>query len=130
MEVCGFTQLTALTSQSDERESKLGDGNSRLGLRAKWQITPGWSLFGRGEAGFDVVEGFSDRSDATGEGGLTARLAYIGLEHEKLTLVAGQNWSAYYQVAGVTDRFAIFGGSASGAYNEGTAGQNSGHWPG
>jgi predicted porin len=109
-----------------ERKSRFGDGNSRMGLRGSWRFFPGWWLFGTYEAGFDLVENFSTRGEAFGDGGMTTRLAYLGLEHENLTVIAGQNWSAYYQVAGVTDRFAIFGGSASGIYNAGTAGQQMG----
>lgn len=109
-----------------ERKSRVGDGNSRIGLRGGWQFIPGWSLFGTYEAGLDLVENFSSRGELFGDGGMTTRLAYLGVEHEHVTVLAGQNWSAYYQVAGVTDRFAIFGGSASGVYNAGTAGQQMG----
>lgn len=109
-----------------ERKSRFGDGNSRAGVRADWQYRPGWWLIARTEVGLDLVESFTTRGDLIGDGGLTARLAYAGLDHEQFTLVAGRNWSAYYQVAGITDRFAIFGGSASGVYNAGTAGQQAG----
>ena len=106
-----------------ERKSRVGDGNSRVGLEADWQFRPGWYLYGRAEAGFDVVENFTTRGDAFGDGGLTTRLLYAGLDSEYLTLLYGKNWSAYYQIAGITDRFAIFGGSGSGVYAAGTSGQ-------
>ena len=112
--------------ETGELRQRIGDGNSRLGLRGNWQYSPGWYLFGRYEGGFDLVENFSTRTDNSGNGGLTTRLAFLGVEHDSVTFAFGQNWSAYYQVAGITDRFAIFGGSASGVYNADTAGQQAG----
>ena len=38
----------------------------------------------------------------------------------------GKNWSTYYKIAGMTDRFAVFGGNAAGVYNAGTDGGASG----
>jgi len=109
-----------------EHKDRIADGGSRAGARAEWQFKPDWYLFGRLEAGFDVVESFSTRAQQFGDGGLEARLLFAGIDHENLTVVYGQNWSAYYQIAGITDRFAIYGGSASGVYNAGTVGQNTG----
>ncbi len=129
LEFYGSARVHAINTfdvQTGETRNRVGDGNSRLGLRGEWQFSPGWFLFSRYEAGVDVVESFSTREDAFGDGGLKTRLANVGIEHDKFILVAGQNWSAYYQVAGITDRFAIFGGSASGIYNAGTAGQQTG----
>jgi hypothetical protein len=104
------------------RETNVSDGQSRIGARADWEYTPGWYVFGRAEFGFDIVDQFSTRGKVDGNGGMTTRLAFAGIDSENLTLVYGENWSAYYQIAGITDRFAIFGGSASGVYNAGTSG--------
>jgi predicted porin len=109
-----------------ERENQVSDGNSRAGVRAEWEFKPEWSLYGRAEFGFDVVESFSSRAQRFGDGGLETRLLFAGIDHDNFTLVYGQNWSAYYQIAGITDRFAIYGGSASGIYNAGTVGQATG----
>lgn len=109
-----------------EHKDRISDGNSRIGARAEWEYLPDWHLFGRAELGFDVVESFSTRAQQFGDGGLETRLLFAGLDHANMTLVYGQNWSAYYQIAGITDRFAIYGGSASGIYNAGTVGQNTG----
>jgi predicted porin len=108
------------------RTDKVSDGNSRLGMRGDWQYRPGWWVMGRFEAGFDLVDQFSTRGSLFGEGGMTERLMFAGFQSDKLTLVYGRNWSPYYKVAGMTDRFAIFGGSASGAYNAGTTGNATG----
>lgn len=129
LEVYGSARIHAINRfdiETGDLESKLGDGNSRMGLRADWQYAPGWWLLVRGEIGLDLVESYTTRGEQIGDGGTTTRLAFAGLENETMMLLAGQNWSAYYQVAGITDRFAIFGGSASGVYNAGTAGQNTG----
>ncbi len=118
--------IDAFVVDTGNRESKISDGNSRIGLRAEYQFRPGWYLMGRGEIGVDVVEATTTRGDLFGDGGLNQRLLFVGVDHESTTLLIGQNWSAYYQVAGATDRFAVFGGSGSGVYNAGTAGQQSG----
>ncbi len=118
--------INTFNVETGNRTSKVSDGNSRVGLRADWQYVPGWWLIGRGEFGIDLVENTSTRGDLFGDGGLTTRLLFAGIDSEYLSIFTGQNWSAFYQVAGITDRFAIFGGSASGVYNAGTAGQSTG----
>jgi len=102
---------------------KMGDGASRAGVRGEWKFARRWRLFGRAETGFDILDTFT--SKGTGEDnskGLEKRLLYGGFEHANLLAVWGKNWSAYYQIAGMADRFAIFGGQAAGIYNAGTDG--------
>lgn len=118
--------INTINIETGKRTDEISDGNSRLGVRGDWQYKPGWWVMGRFEAGFDLVDKFSTRGDLFGEGGMTGRLFFAGIDSDNLTLVYGRNWSAYYKVAGMTDRFAIFGGSASGAYNAGTSGQATG----
>ncbi len=112
--------------ETGKRESRIGDGNSRFGGRINWPFSEGWKLFGRAEFGFDLVDQFSTRAPLEGDGGLTTRLLYAGIETRPVTLTYGKDWSAYYRIAGMTDRFAIFGGSASGVYNAGTVGEATG----
>ena len=129
LELYGSARVHAVNSisiRTGERTSSISDGQSRIGARGDWQYRRGKWLFARYEAGIDLVENFSTRGDLFGNGGLTTRLAFAGLDMDGLTLVYGQNWSAYYQVAGMTDRFSIFGGSASGVYNAASAGQFTG----
>ena len=111
---------------SGDRTLEVSDGNSRIGFRGDWRFLPKWELFGRAEFGIDLVERFTTRGDLQGDGGLTDRLLFAGLDSDNLSVIFGKNWSAYYRVAGTTDRFAIFGGSASGTYNAGTSGQATG----
>ncbi len=118
--------INTINLQTGNRTDRISDGNSRIGFRGEYQFKPGWWFYGRAEAGVDLVERFSTRGDLFGEGGITERLLFAGIDHENITLTYGKNWGAYYKVAGMTDRFAIFGGSASGTYNAGTSGQATG----
>ena len=129
LEIYGSARVHAINTfdlQTGEHKSKVGDGNSRVGARGDWQFKPGWYLYGRAEFGIDVTQSYSSRGELFGDGGFQARLAFIGIDHDNLNIIYGKNWSTYYQVAGITDRFAIFGGSASGVYNATTAGQATG----
>jgi outer membrane protein N len=118
--------INTFDPDTGDRRAKIGDGNSRLGARAGWQYNPRWALFGRAEFGYDLVAGLTSRSDLFSGEGLNERLMFAGLDSDHLTVVYGKNWSSYYQIAGLTDRFAVFGGSASGVYNAGSAGQFTG----
>ena len=113
--------------ENANRSAQISDGVSRIGARAEWQFADGYHLFGRVELGFDLIEQTTTRGRSdSDEDKLERRLAFIGVEYQGLRLAYGKNWSSYYQIAGMTDRFAIFGGSASGVYNAGTAGENTG----
>jgi hypothetical protein len=112
--------------ETGTQSTKVGDGNSRAGIRAEWEFNPGWYLYGRGEVGLNLFDNYTTRGEQFGDDDIEARLAYVGVDHKNVSLVAGKNWSAYYQVAGLTDRFAIFGGSASGVYNARTSGDATG----
>lgn len=106
-----------------------GDGGSRLGAEGRWQFRPRAWLFGRAEAGFNVLDEFdrlldpgSSADNDNPNSTLFRRLLYVGVEAPNAMLVLGKNWSPYYQVASFTDRFEGTGGSASGTYNAGTDG--------
>jgi outer membrane protein N len=118
--------VNTFNPESGDRKSQVGDGNSRLGTRAEWQFSPKWSLYGRAEYGIDLVNEPSSRTDLFSGEGLNPRLVFGGFDSDSLSLTYGKNWGAYYQVAGITDRFAVFGGAASGVYNAGSAGQFTG----
>jgi predicted porin len=105
-------------------DTNLGDGASRVGVRGEWQVGRKFSLFGRFEGGFDVIDTFTPKAGDENEDkqGLRNRLFYGGIDSKNLTATFGKNWSAYYKIAGMADRFSIFGGSAAGIYNAGTDG--------
>ena len=118
--------INTFDPETGDRSVRVGDGNSRAGARVSWEYAPGWNLIGRGEAGFDAINQFTTRGPEDGDGGLTRRLLFAGVDSDNLTLTYGTDWSTFYSIAGITDRFAIFGGSASGVYNAGTAGNATG----
>lgn len=110
-----------------------GDGGSRFGLSGRWQFRPATWVFGRGEAGFnllDTADLLFNRGDRPPEKKLGdevfLRLLYLGVETPDIMLTAGKNWSTYYRVSSFTDRFQGTGASASGTYNAGTDGGNTG----
>ena len=114
-----------------ENDSFWGDGGSRFGLKAKWQFRPQTWVFGAAEAGFNLFDTLDRVFNAKGRsdeeaGSVFTRLLYGGLAHPKGVAVFGKNWSAWYQVAGFTDLFESTGASASGTYNAGTDGGNTG----
>ena len=105
-----------------------GDGGSRAGLNGRWQFKPGHWLFGRGEAGFNLLDNdlLFNRSDLPaghkfGED-VFMRLLFVGIETPGYNVTAGKNWSTYYRVTSFTDRFQGTGASASGTFNAGTDG--------
>ena len=118
--------VNAYNVTNDESSTNLADGNSRIGARVQWDPAESWSLFSRLELGFDAVTLFSGKASTEGFGSLTPRLFNVGFENDKLLVSYGQSWSTYYKVAGVTDKFSVFGGNASGVYNAATVGDKTG----
>ena len=114
--------INAFAAETDDSEIKLGDGASRVGVSGEWHVNEKWNLFGRLESGFDLLDSFTEKAQNDYGGDLIPRLHYLGLESDFIYLKFGKSWSAYYQVAGVADRFSIFGGNATGIYNAGTDG--------
>lgn len=109
------------------------DGGSRFGLSGRWQFRPETWLFGRGEAGINLLDtadqlfNSGDRPPDTRLGDeVFLRLLYLGIETPDIMLIAGKNWSTYYLVSSFTDRFQGMVASASGTYNAGTDGGNTG----
>jgi len=127
IEFYGSVRLHAINNFNTENELTefaLGDGASRIGVRGERQMSKSWWLFGRAEGGFDVLETFTPKgSDEEKNGlGLRKRLLYGGFDSDNLTATYGKSWSAYYKIAGMADRFSIFGGNGVGVYNAGTDG--------
>jgi predicted porin len=110
-------------------ESFWGDGSSRIGINGRWQYQPYQFLFGRLEAGVNLLdeldylinEGANSPQTEAGQS-LFARLMYVGIETPNFIMTGGKNWSSYYRVSGFTDRFQGTGASASGTFNANTDG--------
>jgi predicted porin len=112
-----------------ENDKFWADGGSRFGLSARKEIKPNFWLFGRGEAGINLLESTDfllNRGSAASGGKLGdnifTRLLYVGVETPDFMVNAGKNWSTYYRVTSFTDRFQGTGASASGTFNVATDG--------
>jgi len=57
---------------------------------------------------------------------LETRLNYVSLSRGVYTAVVGKNWGVYYDIAGMTDKYMVFGALGNGVYNAGTDGGGSG----
>ena len=102
--------------------SGFDDAGSRFGLSGELQWKEGFWLLGRAEVGFNLFEELNEVISASGRlsdsfEDMSARLIYGGVSTPSTTLTFGKNWSSYYQVSGLTDRFSDYGGEASGTYN-------------
>jgi predicted porin len=116
----------------DAGEGVWGDAGSRAGLAGRWQFRPRSWLFGRAEAGFNLLDGLDrvlnpeGRSKEERGAGAFLRLLYGGVELPNALVTVGKNWSPYYQVSSFTDRFQGLGGQAVGTYNARTDGGRTG----
>ena len=99
------------------------------GARIQRTFGKATAVFGRVEGGFNILDVFSSNaSSGVGNDGrtLNPRLYYVAIDSPYAFASFGKNWSSYYKVAGMTDRFAVFGGDTAGVFNAGTDGGASG----
>jgi predicted porin len=109
------------------KQADFDDSGSRIGINGELQFLPDIWLLGRAEAGFNILDSINGLINANGrpseeERSASLRLLYGGVQTANSTISFGKNWSSYYQVASITDRFEAFGGEASGAFNAQTDG--------
>jgi len=123
-------QIGTEVSNDNQRSGfAIGDSGSRIGARLQHTFGQATAVFGRLEAGFNILDVFStNASSGDGDEGrtLNPRLYYVAFDSPYVYASYGKSWSTYYQVAGTTDRFAVFGGDPSGVFNAGTDGGASG----
>ncbi len=114
----------------------LNDGSSRLGLRIGREFSDGKTVFGRLEWKVNLVDNDSEflSGESPGGGGivvrpepesqvLSTRLGYLGTRIDGVgEFTFGKQWSVYYDVAGWTDNFNVYGGSGLSVYAAGTDG--------
>lgn len=115
--------------RESDLDSGWSDGGSRIGLTGGWRFNPKLRVFGRGEAGFNILDqgnfllNRGDRPQGQKfNDTFFRRLLYVGVETPGAVVTAGKNWSTYYRVSSFTDRFQGTGASASGTYNASTDG--------
>ncbi|MBP7146255.1 MAG: porin [Acidobacteria bacterium] len=123
-----------------EGELEVQDNSSRAGLRfsrefgSRVRVLAGtefsinlfdsdtqFRLDANTTSGFITIEQ-EDRGNMFG-----TRLGYLGLDFGRSgSLVIGKQWSVYYDVAGLTDQFDVFGGEGGQTFVGGTDGGGSG----
>jgi predicted porin len=118
-----------LRYRSTDAGSILGDAGSRAGLEAEWHTAPEAWVYGRLEAGFNVLDELDQLLSPGGSAGegqqgdsVFPRLYTVGVETPVVVASYGKTWSTYYKIANFTDRFDSAGSSAVGTFNAGTDG--------
>jgi len=115
----------------NRNDSYWGDGGSRAGVNGGWWVWKRYGIFGAAEVGFNLLDTVDEifnpkgRSSERGDD-ISTRLLYAGVTTPRTLASYGKNWSTWYQVTGFTDIFESTGASASGTYNAGTDGGNTG----
>ncbi len=118
-----------LRYRKGSEEWLFGDGGSRMGIHAGYRISPGISLFGAVEEGFNLANELDALLNPGDQGpGTTVfnRLGYLGLAAPRLNVTAGKNWSTYYQIASFTDHLIAYGGEGTQFANAETDGGRTG----
>ena len=114
----------------------LNDGSSRLGIRLGRRLANGKTLFGRVEWKINLVDNDSEFKSGDNQSGggivvrsedtekvFSTRLGYLGGSIKNIGEVTfGKQWSVYYDVAGWTDNFNVYGGAGLSVYSAGTDG--------
>lgn len=79
-----------------EEDVRIHDVSPRINVGGKQDIGNGVTVDAKGEWSIKLLDG--------GESSFNTRLGYIGATHEQFgRVVAGTQWSPYYDVAGVAD---------------------------
>ena len=114
-----------LANSGEDGKMELRNGGSRGGFFYYHQFSNDLELVFHYEAKVDWDEdtSFINTSDTSDS---SRRLSYFSLKYGDNSLIAGKYWSAYYDIAGFTDKFMAYGAQAGGAFNSGTDGSPSG----
>jgi hypothetical protein len=114
-----------ISNTQDNRSFKLRDAGSRAGFFYYYRFDNGWDLTTQYEAtiNWDDLSSFINLSTQSNN---SRRLSYISLSYNHYTVLVGKYWSAYYDIASLTDKFMTYGALASGAFNNKSDGSNSG----
>ena len=118
-----------LRYRSIDAGSLFGDAGSRVGLEGEWHATPESYVYGRLEAGINLLDELDQLFSPGGSAGegeigqsLFPRLYNIGIETPVIVASFGKSWSTYYKISNFTDRFDSAGSSAVGTFNANTDG--------
>lgn len=113
--------------------SEIQNGSSRIGLRIRREVSPSFAIIGRAEVQVNLVDDptILTLGDSTGSELVTeenartfsTRLGWLGFDMGRAgRLTLGKQWSAYYDVAGWTDQYYVFGATSVGVFTGGTDG--------
>ncbi|THD69725.1 porin [Robertkochia marina] len=117
---------------------ELGENVPRFGTSFFRNVGKKTRVFARLEYGLNLAQGtrFNNNANSKAEFAsspfqvpdpFTQRLAFLGIEHRELGSISfGKQWGAYYDIAGFTDAFTVFGSSGVDVY----AGNTDGGWKG
>ena len=116
------------------KDIELQENSPQMGMELFRGLKNGWSVNAKLEFGLHLINGTNFNNDANSSAEFLAnpfkqkevfysRLAYFGIANEKLgSLTFGKQWGVYYDIAGYTDNFSLFGGAANGVWTGGTDG--------
>jgi hypothetical protein len=104
---------------------KFRDAGSRAGFFYYYQFDNGYELIMQYEAtvNWDDLSSFVNVSDQSNS---NRRLSYLALQYDDYSAFIGKYWSAYYDIASMTDKFMAYGAQSSGAFNNKSDGGESG----
>jgi predicted porin len=119
------------TSASDG-ELRISDNRTRVGMYGYKFIRSDIDMFSRIELGTDLGGQLDnlllppENPRAESSGSIFLRVGNVGVGTKYGDISVGKQWSTYYNVAGFTDRFAVYGAQGAQAYNAGTDGGGTG----
>jgi hypothetical protein len=118
-------QFAKALNEYGENKVKFQDAGSRAGFFYYYTFDNGIDLTLQYEGKIDWKNeaSFINLSEQSNS---TRRLQYLALDYKDYTLLGGKYWSAYYDIAGLTDYFMAFGAQTSGAFNNSGDGAGSG----
>ncbi len=94
-------------------ETILRNSSSRIRFAFEQDLVGDWMASARAEWGFDPV------FEGGGDGLFNNRLGSVSIGHESIgKFTFGKDWSSYYDITGWTDVLWVYGGSASGTYDQ------------
>ncbi len=103
------------------------DGSSRIGFNMDRKVLDKSNLFARYETGFNLLDSLDSSVSADEfKDSVFKRLGYVGMETPRSKIIAGKNWSTYYEIGSFTDRFMGAGGDAAGVFNAQSDGGSTG----
>lgn len=106
-------KVEARDQSGEESTVKLQNQSSRINFGFKRQLNENLQARALLEYAMQSPEKNVDTS-------FTNRLGFIAFDHSDYGSVSfGKQWSTFYEVAGVTDIFWVYGGNALGIYNNG-----------